>query len=50
MTYFLTQLRHLGITTGIVGDRSVGVCGEGDTQCREHTDGSNTDAIETVRQ
>ena len=50
MTNLFAQSAHFGITTGIVGDRSISVSGEGDTQCREHTDGSNTDAIETMRQ
>ena len=50
MTNLFAQSAHFGITTGIVGNRSVGVGGEGDAQRREHTDGSNTDAIETMRQ
>ena len=37
---------HLGVTPSIVGDRSVGVGGEGDTECREHADGRDANAIE----
>ena len=37
---------HLGITTGIVCDGSVSVGGEGDTECGEHADGRDTNAIE----
>ena len=50
MAHLFTQSAHLGITTGIVGDRSVGVGGQGDTQRREHTYGSDADAIEAVGQ
>ena len=48
MAYFLAEFAHLGITTGIVGNRSVGVSGKGDAQRREHTHCSNTYAIEAV--
>ena len=37
---------HLGVTTGIVSDRSVGVGGEGNTECGEHADGRDANAIE----
>ena len=50
VAHFLTQLAHLGVTTGIVGNRTVGVGGQCDTQCGEHTHGSDTHAIKSVGQ
>ena len=37
---------HLCVTTGIVCDGSVSVGGEGDTECGEHADGRDANAIE----
>ena len=48
VTHFFAKFTHFGITAGIVGNRSVGVGGEGDTQCGEHSYGSNTNAVKSV--
>lgn len=48
MTHILTKLTHLRIASSIVGNRSIGISGKGDSQCGEHSYGSDTDAIESV--
>ena len=50
VAHLLTQSAHLGITAGIVGDGSVGVGGQCDAQCGEHTHGGDTDTIEAMSQ
>ena len=50
MAHLFSQLTHLGVTTGIVGNRTVGVGSQGDAQCGEHAHGGNADAVQTVCQ
>ena len=50
VAHLFTQLTHLSVTACIVGNRTVGIRSQGDTQRREHTHGSNTDTIKTLRQ
>ena len=47
MAYLLAQLTHLGIASGIVGDRSIGVGGKSDAESRKHAYGSYSYAIES---
>ena len=49
VTYLFAQTTHLCITTSIVGDRTVCISSQRDTQRREHSYSSDTDAIETMR-
>ena len=39
---------HLGVAAGIVGDGAVGVGGERDSECGEHADRGESDAVEAV--
>jgi len=46
---FRIEAGHFRVAAGVVGDRPVGVGGQGDAQRREHADGSEADAVQTHR-
>ena len=48
MTYLLAEATHLSISACVVGDRTVGIRGERDAECGEHTHRGDTDAVESV--
>ncbi len=47
MANLLTKFTHLGVSSRIVGYRSVCVGSKGDAKCREHSDSGNTDAVKS---
>ena len=44
--YLFAQAAHLGVTAGVVGNGTVGVGSQSDTQRREHAHGCDTDTVE----
>ena len=38
---------HLGVTAGIIRDRTISIGGERDTESREHTDSGDADSVKT---
>ena len=48
VAHLLAELAHLCISSRIVGDRTVGIGSQRDTQGGEHTDSSDTDTIEAL--
>ena len=44
--HVITQSAHLGVTAGVVGNGTVGVRSQGQTQRGEHTHSGDTDAVE----
>ena len=47
-TYFRIETAHLGISSGVVGDRPVSIGSQRNTQRRQHTDRCYTDSIESL--
>ena len=47
MAHLFSQFAHLGIASGVVGNRSVGISGKCDAESGEHTDGSDTNTIKS---
>ena len=50
MTNLFAEFTHLSVTTGVVGNRSVSVGCQRNTQRREHSHSSDTDAVKSVSQ
>lgn len=48
MSDFFSEFAHFGISSGVICDGSVGVGGECDAECGEHSDGCDADSVESM--